>query len=174
MSPGSLAAFPAVGSGTPLQYLPRALRVPERPIRAIAVGWATAFLPSIALAFIAAFLLPGAAQPKFEVDGTAAVFALVVFAPAVETLIMGVVLLVLLWLLPPSAAAFASAVGWGVAHSLVAPVWGLVIWWPFLVFSTLFVTWRSRSLALAFILPMCVHALQNLIPALMIAAGSVA
>jgi hypothetical protein len=47
-----------------------------------------------------------------------------------------------------------------------------VIWWPFLVFSTLFVTWRDRSLWLAFALPMCVHALQNLPPALLIASGA--
>jgi len=48
----------------------------------------------------------------------------------------------------------------------------LVIWWPFLVFSTLFVTWRDRSLTLAFLIPMCVHALQNLLPAILVAYGA--
>jgi len=47
-----------------------------------------------------------------------------------------------------------------------------VIWWPFLVFSTLFVTWRQRSLWLAFAIPMCVHALQNLLPSLLVAFGA--
>ena len=84
---------------------------------------------------------------------------------------MGGALLILLRFLPVAAAVAVSAIGWGIAHSLKAPLWGLVIWWPFLVFSTLFVTWRSRSLALAFALPMCVHALQNLIPALLVAYG---
>jgi hypothetical protein len=65
-----------------------------------------------------------------------------------------------------------SAIGWGMLHSLAAPSWGLIIWWPFLVFSTLFVAWRGRSLALAFLIPMTVHALQNLPPALLIASGS--
>jgi hypothetical protein len=96
----------------------------------------------------------------------------VVFAPAVETLIMGAVLLILLLFLPRPAAIIVSAAGWGVAHSLVAPIWGVVIWWPFLVFSTLFVAWRRRSLMLAFLLPMCVHALQNLLPALTIAGSN--
>ena len=84
---------------------------------------------------------------------------------------LGTVLLLLLRLFPPAIAILVSAVGWGIAHSTVAPIWGLVIWWPFLIFSTLFVTWRERSLWLAFAVPMCVHGLQNLIPASMIAFG---
>jgi hypothetical protein len=167
-----LTADPAVGSGTPLQYLPRAIRVPESPIRAILIGWLTAFPPSIVLALLGALLFPEATRPEFQVDGTAAILALVVFAPAVETLIMGAVLLILLLFLPRPAAIIVSAAGWGVAHSLVAPIWGVVIWWPFLVFSTLFVAWRRRSLMLAFLLPMCVHALQNLLPALTIAGSN--
>ncbi|MBW3535943.1 MAG: hypothetical protein KY453_12140, partial [Gemmatimonadetes bacterium] len=98
----------------------------------------------------------------------------VAFAPIVETLIMGVVLLVLLLFVPPAAAILVSAIGWGIAHSLVAPIWGFVIWWPFLVFSTLFVAWYRRSIALAFGIPMCAHALQNLLPALLLAVGTTA
>ena len=167
-----LLAAPAVGSAGPLRFLPLAIRVPRRPLTAIAVGWLTAFPISIALAFLAAFLLPDVERPEFKIDGGAAMFALVVFAPVVETLIMGAVLLVLRLFLSPSAAVLASAIGWGIAHSLAAPIWGLVIWWPFLVFSTLFVAWRSRSLTLAFLIPMAVHALQNLVPALLVAYGA--
>lgn len=123
-------------------------------------------------AAIGAFLIPQAHQPEFHVSGLKAVFALVVFSPVVETLIMGGVLLILVRLMPPWLAVVASAIGWGIAHSSVAPIWGLVIWWPFLIFSTLFVTWRDRSLALAFLIPMCVHALQNLLPALLVAYGA--
>lgn len=172
MSRDRLAAGEAVGSGTPLQYLPKAIRVPRRPLMATAIGWLTAFPPSIVLAIIGALLLPNAAQPEFQVDGAAALFALVIFAPVVETLLMGLALLILLFFVPPSAAIMLSAVGWGVAHSLMVPIWGLVIWWPFLVFSTLFVAWRSRSLVLAFLIPMCVHALQNVVPALLLAYGA--
>ena len=169
MSHNRPAAGKAVGSTSPLRFLPEAIRVPRRPIRAIAVGWLTAFPISMALAFLGSLLLPDAIRPEFKVDGLAALFALVVFAPAIETLIMGSVLLLLLLFLPPAAAVIVSAIGWGVAHSLMAPIWGLVIWWPFLVFSTLFVAWRGRSLTLAFLIPALVHALQNLAPALLIA-----
>ena len=167
----ALAAAPAVGSGTPLRFLPVSIRVPKQPLTAIGIGWLTAFPVSIVLGMIAALLIPEAAQPEFAVEGPAAIVALVLFAPVVETLIMGAALLVLLLFLPPSVAIVVSAVGWGVAHSLITPVWGLVIWWPFLIFSTLFVTWRRRSLALAFVIPTCVHALQNLFPAILVARG---
>ena len=166
------SVLPAIGAGTPLRFLPEAIRTPEKPLRAIAVGWLTAFPASMLFAAIGAMLLPQAQQPAFRVSGAAAIFALVIFSPVLETLIMGGVLLLLLRIMPPAWAIVVSALGWGIAHSSVAPIWGLVIWWPFLIFSTLFVTWRQRSLWLAFAIPMCVHALQNLLPSLLVAYGA--
>jgi membrane protease YdiL (CAAX protease family) len=167
----AVTAPAAVGSDSLLRYLPVAIRRPERPFRAIAIGWLTAFPASILFAVLGAFLMPDAKPPEFHASGGLALFALVIFSPVLETLIMGGVLLVLLRLFSPAVAILLSAIGWGIAHSTVAVIWGLVIWWPFLVFSTLFVTWRQRSLWLAFGIPMCVHALQNLIPAALIAFG---
>jgi hypothetical protein len=98
-------------------------------------------------------------------------FAVVFFAPVLETLIMGTVLLVLLRFVGPMWAILLSSIGWGVAHSWQVPIWGLTIWWPFLVLSTLFVTWRRRSLWLAFLLPMIAHAMQNFPTGMLIATG---
>jgi membrane protease YdiL (CAAX protease family) len=151
-----------------LNYLPKQVREPERPLLALAVAWLLTFPLSIGLAAIMSYLFPGAQQPEFPVSGLTALFLLVIFAPALETLIMGGVLLVLLRFLSPSIAVVVSALGWGVAHSLGAPTWGLVIWWPFLIFSTLFVTWRRRSLALAFAMPALAHALHNLPSAILV------
>ncbi len=137
----------------------------------MAAGWLVAFPISILLAIVAQTLLPEAPAPQFEVNGLVALSALVVFAPFVETLIMGAVLLLLTTVLRAEWAVLVSAIGWGIAHSLAAPVWGLIIWWPFLIFSTLFLTWRKRSLLLAFLVPMGAHAYQNLLPALLIAFG---
>ena len=161
----------AVGSDSLLRFLPRAIRTPERPFRAIAIGWLTAFPASIVFAALGALLLPQAKGPEFHASGGLAMFALVVFSPVIETLIMGSVLLVLLRLFSPTVAILISAVGWGVAHSTMAPIWGMVIWWPFLIFSTLFVVWRQRSLWLAFGLPMAAHGLQNLVPSLLLLTG---
>jgi membrane protease YdiL (CAAX protease family) len=98
-------------------------------------------------------------------------FLLVVFAPIVETLIMGAVLLLLERLFGFLPALLLSAIAWGLAHSLQAPAWGLVIWWPFLIFSLTFLVWRRRSLLLAFAMPAAVHGLQNLVPAVLLVSG---
>lgn len=170
MSSDALAAAP-VGSGTFLRFLPQAIRVPRRPLVAIGVGWLTSFPVAVVLAIIAGMIFPHAPQPDFKGGPALVLFLVVIFSPVVETLIMGSVLLVLLRFIPETAAILVSAVGWGIAHSLLAPTWGMTVWWPFLILSTLFVTWRKRSLTLAFVLPICVHAMQNLLPALMVVSG---
>ena len=95
-------------------------------------------------------------------------FLVEVFAPIVESLIMAAVLELLLRFVPASWAIGLSALGWGIVHSLQAPTWGLVIWWPFLIFSTLYVTWRQRSRLGAIGIAAAVHALNNLFPALLL------
>ena len=104
----------------------------------------------------------------FVVSGPATVVLLVIVSPLIETLIMAAILELLLRFLPPVAAIVLSAIGWGIAHSMVAPAWGLVIWWPFLIFSTLYVTWSKRSIWMAVAIVFAVHALQNLGPALLL------
>lgn len=155
----------------PLAFLPSPLFEPRRPLRYVAIAWACAFLPSLLLSALASRLMPDATPAFPEVDATVLLFLLVVFAPVVETLIMGTVLLILDRIAGYLPAVVISALGWGIAHSLQAAAWGLVIWWPFLIFSITFLTWRRRSLAMAFGLPMLVHGLQNLGPALLLAAG---
>ena len=155
----------------PLKYLPSAIREPDQPFQTLVTAWLTTFIPSILLAFIIGSIVPNVPQPQFNMTGPLAVFMLAVFAPVLETLIMGTVLLVLLRLFSPTVAILMSAAGWGIAHSWAAPTWGLVIWWPFLIFSTLFVAWRQRSLGAAFAMPMIAHGLHNLPTALLIAYG---
>jgi hypothetical protein len=155
----------------PLNFLPRAVREPANPVQALAITWLTTFIPSIFLAVIIGLIVPDVPQPQFNMTGPSAVFMLSFFAPVLETLIMGTVLLVLLRLFSPTIAILVSAAGWGIAHSWAAPTWGLVIWWPFLIFSTLFVAWRQHSLGAAFAMPMIAHGLHNLPTALLVAYG---
>ena len=152
-----------------LNYLPKQVREPERPMLALATAWLLTFPISIVLAALVSLVFPGAQQPQFPVSGLTALFLLVIFAPVLETLIMGGVLLVLLRLFSPATAVVLSAIGWGIGHSLGAPTWGLVIWWPFLIFSTLFVVWRQRGFWAGVAVASATHALQNLIPALVVA-----
>ena len=152
-----------------IRVLPAALQEPRRPLLAIGTGWAVAFFPSLFLSWLTQLLLPGAGRPEFPVTGAAtAIILLVIVSPLVETLIMAAVIEILLRFLPPAAAILISAIGWGIAHSSLAPAWGLVIWWPFLIFSTLYVTWSRRSIWAGVGIVFAVHALQNLGPTLLL------
>ncbi|UUR08572.1 CPBP family intramembrane glutamic endopeptidase [Sphingomonas glaciei] len=155
----------------PLAFLPKALFDPQKPLRYVAIAWACAFFPSLLLSALVSQLVPDAGPEFPKVDPGLLLFLLVVFAPVVETLIMGTVLLVLERFVGFLPAVLISSLGWGIAHSMQALAWGLVIWWPFLIFSIVFLTWRRRSLAAAFGLPMLIHGLQNLGPALILVTG---
>jgi membrane protease YdiL (CAAX protease family) len=134
-------------------------------------SWLLTLLPSLALAAIVGMFAGDAATPEFGAPGLLLLFALVVFAPVVETLIMVPPLLLLNRLFGPAAAVILSALGWGIAHSLQAPIWGLIVWWPFFVFSSILLVWRKKSLATGMALVMAVHALQNAVPAALLISG---
>jgi hypothetical protein len=57
---------------------------------------------------------------------------------------------------------------WGVAHSLAAPLWGLIVWWPFLIFSIALLTWRERGLLPAIAVVTTIHGLQNATAAILL------
>ena len=154
-----------------LRILPAPLREPRRAWLAILTGWALSLLGSIALAALSKLVAPALPAPEFNMKGPMVFFLLVLFAPFVETLIMGGVLSLLLRIANPTVAILLSAFGWGLAHSSQALGWGLVIWWPFLIFSTLYVVWRQRGFWLAIGVVTATHALQNLGPSLLVAFG---
>ena len=154
-----------------LRFLPAPLREPRRAWLAISIGWALSILGSLALAALSKAIAPALPTPDFPMKGALAFFLLVVFAPVLETLIMAGFLSLFLRFLPPAAAILLSAAGWGIAHSLEAVGWGLVIWWPFLIFSTLFVVWRQRGFWAGVGVAAATHALQNAGPGWIVAFG---
>jgi hypothetical protein len=154
-----------------LRFLPSPLREPHRAWLAILLGAALTLAGSLALAALAQVVAPDLPTPVFPMKGPIALFMLVVFAPLLETLIMAGFLSLFLRFLPPTGAILLSAAAWGVAHSLEALGWGIVIWWPFLIFSTLFVVWRQRGFWAGVGVAAATHALQNLGPGLKVAFG---
>lgn len=154
-----------------LKFLPAQLREPRRAWLAIPVGWALSILGSLALAAVFSALMPQLKGPEFPMKGWGALFALVLFAPFFETLIMAGLIWLFERILPTTGAIAASAVLWGIFHSTQALGWGLVIWWPFLIFSTLYVVWRERGFWAGIGVAATTHALQNLGPGLVIAFG---
>jgi len=155
---------PQLFDSGPLRLLPAAVREPRRAWLAIPVGAALTLSGSLLLSWAASTIAPTLAKPDFPVRGATTFGLLVLFAPLVETLIMAAVLSLLARFLSPTATVLSSAALWGVAHSLQAPVWGLVVWWPFVIFSTLYMVWRERSVLAAIGVAAATHALQNLVP----------
>ncbi len=154
-----------------LKFLPASLREPRRAWLAIPSGWALSIAGSLALAGIFALLTPQLKGPDFPMKGWAALFALVLFAPFVETLIMAALIWLFERFLKTSHAIAGSAIIWGIFHSTQAIGWGLVIWWPFLIFSTLYVVWRQRGFWTGIGVAAATHALQNLGPGIAVAFG---
>ena len=153
-----------------LRILPTPLREPRRAWLAILTGYALSIVGSLALAYTIAKFAPTLAKPDFAgLTGVTALLALVVFSPLIETLIMGGVLVILQKFLSPAGSILTSALLWGLVHSLGAASWGFAIWWPFLIFSTLFVVWRQRGFWAGIAVACTTHALQNLVPALAVA-----
>ena len=153
-----------------LRFLPAPVREPRRAWLAILTGWLLSLVGSIVLAAIVGSVAPEMAKPDFKgISGVTALLLLVVFSPLVESLIMGGVLVLLQRFLKPATAILTSSLLWGVAHSLGALSWGFTIWWPFLIFSTLFVVWRQHGFWAGIGVAAAAHALQNLGPGLVVA-----
>jgi hypothetical protein len=155
-----------VEASSQLRLLPHFLRDTSQA-RALYVlkAWLLSFIGSIPLALAVSGLAESPPSPEFGATGGGLIFMLVLVAPALETLLMTPPL-ILDRLFGPIPAILGSALGWGVAHSLAEPGWGLVIWWPFLVFSTILLVWRPLGLGKAMLMVIAVHGLQNAVPAI--------
>jgi len=154
------------------QLLPAFLFDTDQPkLLYILKAWLLAFIPSIGLAGLVTWLAPEPPAPDFGGTGPGVAFAVVIFAPVVETLLMTPPVLILNRLLGPSAAILGSAILWGFLHSWAEPLWGLIIWWPFLVLSAVLLAWREKGLGIAMAMVIAVHAMQNLIPGMTLLLG---
>ncbi len=144
---------------------------PTRPVATLVIAYLLSITGSLLLAGLLRYLAPAASPPDFGFflgKGLITVVALAVVSPFVETLILaGTTSLLLRWV-EPKFAVLLSSLGWALAHSYQAPIWGLVIWWPFIIFTTLYVVWKKRSLAWGIFMPFAAHFLQNLLTSIAI------
>ena len=154
-----------------LGLLPNFVRNTAQPrLLYVLKAWAVSLAGSVLLSLVISGLSETPPSPEFPQEGGSLLFWLVLFAPIVETFIMVPPLLVLDRLVGPLWAIAGSALGWGIVHSLAEPGWGLVIWWPFTIFSTVLLVWRPHGLAKAILMVITIHALQNAVPALALLA----
>ena len=151
-------------------------QIDEAKARYVMRAWLLALLPSLALGILVGLLAPQAEVPDIAIDDTTKLLFVIVIGPLIETLLMIPPLLLLNRFASPGPAVVGSALLWGVFHSLQAPTWGLVIWWPFLIFSIAMLTWRARGLGLAVLMVAVIHGLHNSVPAalLLVEGGAAA
>ena len=149
-----------------LAFLPRFLFESSGPAwRYVLLAWPIVSVPTLLLGWTASRLFPGLAGPSLGDTSTLLVIVAVVFiSPAIETLIMTGSVALIDRFAGPTVAAVGSALLWGAAHSLAAARWGLVIWWPFLIFSIAYLTWRGRGYWRAVGVVAAMHALNNAVP----------
>lgn len=146
----------------PLKLLPAFLFDTSHPKTPYVLkAWALSLLPSLALSLLAVSIAENTPAPDLGGTGVVAYAMVVLFAPVVETFLMVPPILLLNRFFGPAAAAIGSALLWGLLHSLAMPLWGFIIWWPFLIFSTIIVAWRRKSVATGMVLVILVHAMQN-------------
>jgi len=93
-------------------------------------------------------------------------------SPIVETLLLAFTLWILSFTVERNIlrAVFAALI-WAGLHSLAAPAWGLVIWWPFFIFSCAYISWRRVSWPHAFLAAGLIHMIQNILPAVAVVAS---
>ena len=158
-----------------LNLLPVFVREPRRAWLVIPVAWVASILGSLGLAAVVQWLAPHAQSVEIPkgLPPWLIIFAFAVVSPVVESILMGLGLKLLLRWLAPGPAIFVSAIGWGILHSLQVPIWGLAIWWPFLIFSTLFVVWQQRGFWTGVAVAAATHFLQNIGPSLLMAYPNV-
>ena len=142
------------------------------PVYYILRAWPVAIVPTVAIATIASVIaqLVGAEYlfdesqwgDLFEMSAGMLLLQIVVVAPILETLLMAPLLALLVRLLPRRRyAVLLSALAWAILPSLSAPIWGICIFWTFIIFSTAFLVWREVSFWHAVGVTAAIHALNN-------------
>lgn len=139
-------------------------------VRAGLVGLAPSLVMAIFLGLVTGGGGEGMPQFNREVGAIILFVSLVIVSPVIETLFLGFGL----WLLSfvtkkPLGKALVSCVLWAGLHSLAASLWGLVVLWPFFVFSCAYLAWRRRSWWHAVGVTCGVHMFQNLLPGILVA-----
>lgn len=129
-----------------------------------------ALIPSLVIGVGVALAFPGNVPPLSGSNASVICGALIV-SPWLETFLMWPVLSLIKRVAVKSThIAVASAILWGLLHSLAAPVWGLGVLWPFFVFSICFLEWEKKSKRRAIGVTALVHTGQNLLPVMAILA----
>lgn len=150
-------------------WIPSALKYPDKPWRALVISPLLTLPGSLALSALAAWAIPNLARPEFPpLPWYWQLFSLVIFAPVAETFIMAGLLGLFGRWLGVVPAIILSAALWGAAHSYAYAAWGLIVWWPFVIFSLIYLVWRQKGFWTGIAMAASAHLLHNLVPAILL------
>lgn len=136
----------------------------------VAIAWLVCTPVALAVGWVAGHFLGGAdisQVPKLQTLTQR--LAAVLIGPLVESMLMVVVFAVLERLLPQRVwpdhrtmlLTLFSALFWSAVHGVVSIGWGVVTFWPFVVFSFMFLRWERQSLIQGIAAATSVHVLHN-------------
>lgn len=121
-------------------------------------------VPAFVVGLLVYWLYPTAETPQFDNSFASMLLKAVILGPIFETLMLwGGISVISKFVHSTWHIALVSALCWALLHSLQVPVWGLSIFWPFVVFSIAFTEWAKVSNRDAFMVALAIHMLQNFV-----------
>lgn len=148
-------------------WIPSVFKYPRNPLWVLLLAPLITLPGAYALAKGVTILLPGLALPEFKpLVWWLQLINVTVFSPVVETLLMAGLLSLFRRFFGVPQSIVLSAFVWGGLHSLMAAAWGLIVWWPFVIFSLIYLVWRERGFWAGFAMAAGAHFLHNLYPAI--------
>ncbi len=132
-------------------------------------AWAIAFLPALPIGALVTAAFGSIHEKILRQPPVPTVLSMVLLSPLLETLTMQAFLFVIRrFTRAPRSVVLWSAAVWALVHSLLWPPSGLIVFWPFLVFSVVFLAWEPVSRAKAYAMTAAVHAAYNAGPAVLV------
>ncbi|WP_234402716.1 hypothetical protein [Pseudoalteromonas piratica] len=129
----------------------------------ISLSLLISLISSISIFLILNIIFPAEDIGKsFEGNFTELIIILGFLTPLVETLLLLIgILFINRFSKNIHLTSAISAVIWAGMHSYVSPVWGVVTFLPFYIFSLAFLVWKENSILCGFFVSFIIHSLQN-------------
>lgn len=142
-------------------------------LHSVFAGLAISVGPALLISAALYYILGDSDAPLPKGDFLVSLFEIGLIAPLFETLLMWPILKGLMYIAQQNKAlvALLSAALWAGIHGAFSASWGLTIFWPFLIFTVIFLNWRPLGLIYALGVTTVVHALQNILAILYIHFG---
>lgn len=119
-------------------------------------------VPAFVFSLLLYWLYPDAETPQLDDTFAVMLLKVVILSPVAETFMLwGGIYVIGKFVQSTWHLALISALCWALLHSWQVPLWGLTIFWSFVVFSIAFIEWTKQSKREAFLVAMAIHMCQN-------------